>query len=136
VGGDRWVSSPPWLAPAPLPAISHLVVGGLLVLGFFSVGVYLSSERRADCARLLERPDGSVLLALGLRLANAPLMIAALSTAIVTVPRAYLLEAVMPTGISALIVGHVYGLNQRVIATIIAWSTALVLVGEVLVVTL
>ncbi len=35
----------------------------------------------------------------------------------------------MPTGISALIVGHAYRLNQRMIATVIVWSTAVVLIG-------
>ena len=35
----------------------------------------------------------------------------------------------MPTGLSALIVGHAYGLDQRLIATIIVWSTAVALVA-------
>lgn len=120
--------APSWLAPAPLPAISHRVVAALLVVGFFVVGVNLSAERRAEGAPLLERPDAPVLLSLGLRLLAAPLIVLALSSAVVTVPPAYILQAAMPTGISSLIVGHAYGLNQRLIATIIVWSTALVLV--------
>lgn len=121
--------APAWLAPDPLPAISHGVVAGLLVLGFFIVGVNLSSERRSDGAPLLERPDAPVLLALGLRLAAAPLLVATLSALTVTVPTAYILQAAMPTGINSLIVGHAYRLNQRMIATIIVWSTAVVLTG-------
>ena len=119
---------PSSLAPNPLPAISHVVVYGLLLLGFFAVGIYLSSERRADGAALLERPDAPVLLALGLRVVVAPLIVLGLSTLIVRVPHAYLLDAAMPTGINSLIVGHAYGLDQRLIATIIVWSTAAVLV--------
>ena len=33
----------------------------------------------------------------------------------------------MPTGINSLIVGHAFGLDQRMIATTIVWSTAVVL---------
>jgi predicted permease len=121
--------APPSLAPAPLLAASHVVVASLLVLGFFAVGVYLSSERREDGAPLLERPDRPVLLALSLRLLAAPLILAGLSTLIVHVPSVYLLQAAMPTGISSLIVGHAYGLDQRLIATIIVWSTATALAG-------
>lgn len=128
--------APAWLAPDPLPAISHAVVAGLLVLGFFTVGVNLAAERSADGARLLERPDGPVLLALGLRLAVAPLVVIALSLLTVRVPSAYMLQAAMPTGISALIVGHAYRLNQRMIATIIVWSTAIVLTGGLVAATL
>jgi predicted permease len=34
----------------------------------------------------------------------------------------------MPSGINSLIIGHAYGLDQRLIATVIVWSTLLVLV--------
>jgi predicted permease len=121
--------APAWMAPNPLPAISHVVVAGLLVLGFFIVGINLSSERREDGGPLLERPDAPVALALGLRLVVAPLVVAGLSAATVKVPAAYILQAAMPTGINSLIVGHAYRLNQRMIATIIVWSTAVALVG-------
>jgi predicted permease len=119
----------PSLAPRPLPQISHVVVDSLLVLGFFAVGVYLSSERREDGAPLLERPDSPVLLVIGLRMLVAPLIVFALSTAVLRLPSAYFLQAAMPTGLSSLIVGHAYGLDQRLIATIIVWSTAVALVA-------
>jgi hypothetical protein len=118
----------PALAPAPLPAISHVVVASLLVLGFFTVGVILSAERRQDAAPLLELPDRRVGLALGLRMVAAPLLLAACSALFVKLPSAYLLQAAMPAGINSLIVGHAYGLDQRLIATIIVWSTSAALV--------
>jgi predicted permease len=96
----------------------------MLVLGFFAVGVNLSAERRKDAAPLLERPDRRVALAVVLRMVCAPLLLAGLSAAFVRVPSAYLLQATMPAGINSLIVGHAYGLDQRLIATIIVWSTA------------
>jgi hypothetical protein len=118
----------PALAPAPLPAISHGVVAILLILGFFAVGISLASERREDSASLLELPDRRVGVAVILRMATGPAVLGALSLLIVHVPRVYLLQAAMPTAISSLIVGHAYGLDQRLIATIIVWSTLVALV--------
>jgi malate permease and related proteins len=120
--------APPSLAPAPLPAISRAVVPCLLALGFFTVGVYLSAERREDSARLLERPDGPVLLAISLKLVATPLIVAGISAAIVQMPRVYLLQAAMPTGVNSLLVGHAYGLDQRIAATAIVWTTTIVLI--------
>jgi malate permease and related proteins len=119
---------PPSWAPAPLPRLSHLVVDGLLVLGFFAAGVYLASERRAEHGRLLQLPDRPVLVVLGVRLLLAPVLLLALSAATVAVPTAYLIQSAMPTGLSSLIVGHSYGLDQRLIATSILWSSLVVVV--------
>lgn len=122
----------PALAPAPLPAISHGVVAVLLILGFFAVGISLASERREDSAPLLEAPDRRVGLALTLRMAVAPAVLGALSLLVVRVPSAYLLQSAMPTGINSLVVGQAYGLDQRLIATTIVWSTMIALVGGLL----
>jgi predicted permease len=106
-----------------------VVVAVLLLLGFFAVGVHLSSERREDSAPLLERPDRRVGVAVALRLVAAPLILAGVAAPFVRLPSAYLLQAGMPTGINSLIVGHAYGLDQRLIATNVVWSTAIVLVA-------
>lgn len=115
-------------APHVLVLGAHDVVDGLLVLGFFAVGVFLSSERRAERAPLLERPDRRVGVAMALRFGVTPLLLLVASAVGVAIPTAYLLQAAMPSGINSLIVGHAFGLDQRLIATIIVWSTALVLV--------
>ena len=120
--------APASLAPTVLVHASHIVVAVLLPLGFFAVGVNLSAERREDAAPLLELPDRRVVLAVALRLAAVPLILLLISRLIVKLPSAYLLQAAMPTGINSLIVGHAYGLEQRLIATIIVWSTATVMV--------
>ena len=120
--------APPSLAPAALVTASHVIVAALLGLGFFVVGIYLSAERREDAAPLIELPDRRVATAVVLRLSVAPALLAAFSLVVVRLPHVYLLQAAMPTGISSLIVGHAYGLDQRVIATTIIWSTAAVLV--------
>jgi predicted permease len=115
-------------APHVLVTASHVVVDLLLVVGFFVVGVYLSSERRDDHAKLLELPDRRVALVLLLRFSVNPVLLGLLSLAGVAIPSAYLLQALMPSGINSLIIGHAYGLDQRLIATAIVWSTLLVLI--------
>ena len=119
---------PASLVPTVLVQASHIVVVVLLPLGFFAVGVNLSAERREDAAPLLELPDRRVVLAVALRLAAVPLVLFSISEFVVKLPSAYLLQAAMPTGINSLIVGHAYGLDQRLIATIIVWSTTAVMV--------
>ena len=119
----------PRLAPPPLLSISHVVVDAMLVTGFFAAGVYLSSERRDDHAPLIEVPDGPVALVLAVRLAIAPLILLGLSAAVVAVPRAYLVQAFMPTGLNSLVVGHAFGLDQRLIATAILWGSVVVLIA-------
>jgi len=91
--------------------------------------VNLSAERREDAAPLLELPDQRVAVALGLRLLVPSLLLAGFSAVAIRLPTAYLLEAAMPTGVTSLVVGHAYGLDQRLIATIIVWSTAFALIA-------
>lgn len=121
--------APTAAAPQVLVHASHVVVDALLVIGFFVVGVYLSSERREDGAPLLERPDGRVGLALGLRFLVTPVVLGVASLAGLGLPSVYFVQAAMPTGINSLLVGHAFGLDQRLIATVIVWSTLVVLAG-------
>jgi predicted permease len=70
-----------------------------------------------------------VALAVGLRLVAAPGLLLALSALVVRVPHAYLLQAAMPSGINSLVVGHAFGLDLRLIAAALAWTTAIALVA-------
>ncbi len=63
---------------------------------------------------------------LALRLLVAPALMLGLSALIVDVPDAYLVQAAMPSGINTLIVAHVYGLDLRLAAGAIAWTTTVV----------
>jgi len=118
--------APASAAPSVLVHASHVIVAALLPLGFFTVGINLSAERRAEGAPLIELPDRRVLIAVALRLMGPVSILATFSATVVALPRAYLLQAAMPTAVNSLIVGHAYGLEQRLIATIIVWSTATV----------
>ncbi len=115
-------------APPELVTVSRAVVDVTLVLGFLAVGIYLASERREDHAPLLELPNRQVLGAMAGRFLINPALLGLVALAGVGIPSAYLLQALMPSGISCLIIGHAYGLNQRMIATVIVWSTIIVLV--------
>ena len=64
--------------------------------------------------------------ALALRLLVAPGVVAGLSALVIEVPDSYLSQAAMASAINALVVGHTYGLDRALIASAIAWSTAIV----------
>jgi predicted permease len=57
------------------------------------------------------------------------LLLVLVSAVGVAIPSVYLLQAAMPTGINSLNVGHAFGLDQRLIATMVVWSTLPVLAG-------
>lgn len=119
--------APASAAPHVLVNASHVIVDALLPLGFFVVGVTLSAERRAEGASLIELPDRRVVIAILLRHSVPVGLLAAASATIVKLPSAYLLQAAMPTAVNTLVVGHAYGLDQRLIATVIVWSTTAVI---------
>lgn len=121
------------LAPDVLHDVVELLVFVILPIGFFIVGVTLSSE--AEEGKLtfpppLTRP---VAVVVGLRLAVAPAAMFGLSALTFDVPDAYIVEAGMATGVNALVVGHAYGLDLRLTSGAVAWTTALVVVGAVIV---
>jgi predicted permease len=47
----------------------------------------------------------------------------------VSVPDAYLLQSAMASGINTIIVGHIYGLDLRLAASTVAWSTTIAVVA-------
>jgi predicted permease len=114
---------PASLIPSVLVEAARPVVDGLLVVGFVVVGISLSAARREDYASLLARPNRHVGAALIIRFGVTPAVLIAASLAGLAVPTAYLLQAAMPTGVNSLIIGHRFGLDQRLIATTIVWST-------------
>jgi len=124
--------TPPSLAPPALVSLSHVVVIALLPLGFFALGVNLAAESPRG-ASPLPPLDRGVLTAVALRMLAAPLLLVGLSALVVAVPRAYLLQAAMPSGINALVIGHAYGLDLRLTSAAIGWCTAAALVAGLLI---
>jgi predicted permease len=124
--------APSSAAPEVLVHASHVVVLALLPLGFFVLGVNLAFEHD-DGRWPLPRLDAVTVVAVGLRMVVAPLLLYLFSRATVAIPSAYLLQAAMPSGINSLLVGHAYGLDLRVISAAVAWSTVAAMLAIVVV---
>jgi malate permease and related proteins len=120
---------PDSLAPDVLVDISRGVVIALLPIGFFAVGAVLAEaveEKRVELGSPLDPPVGAAIL---LRLAVAPGLLLLLSLPFIDLPGSYLLIAAMPCGINTLIVAHVYGLDSKLAAQAVAWTTAIAVVA-------
>jgi predicted permease len=117
------------LAPDALVDISRGFVIALLPIGFFAVGAVLAEEiegRRVQLGSPVDPPIGAAIL---LRLAIAPGLLLLLSLPFIDLPGPYLLLAAMPCGINTLLVAHVYGLDSKLAAQAVAWTTAITIVA-------
>jgi predicted permease len=123
--------APAALAPDALVDASRIAVFAFVPLGFFAVGVTLAQESEEGAVPFPPPMTAPVASALVLRLLVAPAVLVALAAPLVSLPDAYLLLAAMPTGINTLVVAHVYGLDLRIAAGAIAWSTAIVVIAGV-----
>ena len=108
--------------------ISRVVVVALLPLGFFAVGAALAEEAEAGTVGFPPALDAPVVAAVGLRLLGGPILLYALSAPFIDLPDTYLLLAAMPSGINTMVVAHAYGLDLRIAAGAIAWSTLISIV--------
>ncbi len=122
-------------APEWLVTPSHVAVYALLPLGFFVVGVTLGDEANDGTLRIpppLTPPIAAVAL---LRMAFVPLVLLVVGLLWLDVPAPFYLMAAMPVGVNTVLVGHATGLDLRLTASAIAWTTVIALAG-VLVLTL
>ena len=94
--------APDALAPQALVDAAHALVYLLLPTGFFILGINLSAEAEEGSLRLpLTKPAAAAVV---LRLLVAPALLLALSALTIGVPKAYLVQAAMPSGINSLVV--------------------------------
>jgi predicted permease len=70
--------------------------------------------------------------AIVLRLLVAPGLLLVLSLPFIDLPGPYLLLAAMPCGINTLLVAHVYGLDSKLAAQAVAWTTAIAVVAALI----
>jgi predicted permease len=123
---------PDYLAPDVLVDISRGFVIALLPIGFFAVGAVLAEEveeRRVQLGSPFDPPVGAAIL---LRLMIAPGLLLLLSLPFIDLPGPYLLLAAMPCGINTLLVAHVYGLDSKLAAQAVAWTTAIAVVAALI----
>jgi hypothetical protein len=124
--------APETLAPQALVDIAKFAAAyGLLPVGFFILGVNLMGEREDGTLQFPPPLTAPIGVSIVLRMVVAPGLLLGLSALTVGVPDAYLVQAAMPAGINSLIVGHLYGLDLRLAAGAIAWSTAIAVVAAV-----
>jgi predicted permease len=118
--------APSALAPDFLVDGSQVLAVAILPIGFFAVGATLAEG--AEHGELPFPPPISapVALALAGRLALAPALLMLLAAPLIDLPSSYRLMSAMPTGINAMVVSHAYGLDNRIVAEAITWSTAIV----------
>jgi predicted permease len=124
--------APSALAPQVLVDASQVLAVAILPLGFFAVGATLAEGAEHGELPLPPPMTAPVALATIGRLAIAPALLMLLAAPLIELPSAYRLMSAMPTGINALVVSHAYGLDNRIVAETITWSTAIVIVAALL----
>jgi predicted permease len=124
--------APNALAPQVLVDASQVLAVAILPLGFFAVGATLAEGAEHGELPLPPPVNAPVAVATLGRLALAPALLMLLAAPFIELPSAYRLMSAMPTGINALVVSHAYGLDNRIVAETITWSTALVIVAALL----
>lgn len=118
--------APKALAPTLLVDASQILAVAILPIGFFAVGATLAEGAEQGELPLPPPMTKPVALATAGRVALAPALLMLLAAPLIELPSAYRLMSAMPTGINALVVSHAYGLDNRIVAETITWSTALV----------
>jgi predicted permease len=125
--------APDVLAPDVLVDTAYVLVYVSVPVAFFMVGLTLGSEAERGILRFPPALSAPVAVALALRLVVAPLLMIGLSALVLDVPDTYLLMAAMPGGVSSVIVAHTYGLDLKLTASAVAWSTMLVVIAGMIV---
>ncbi len=117
-------SLPASAIPHGLASAGHDGVWAMLALGFVALGVTLAAEARhgdLDFPRL----SSAELTGLLIRLALAPTVFLALSSFVHGIPGAFRVSAALPVGLTTLVVARHSGLNLRLAATLIAWTSVI-----------
>jgi malate permease and related proteins len=125
------VIAPDSLAPDVLVDASRIAIVAVLPLGFFAVGAALAEEADEGAIAVPPPLDAPVAAAVAIRLLLAPALLYLIALPLIELPDTYLLLAAMPCGINTMIVTHAYGLDLRISAGAVAWSTAIAVVALV-----
>ena len=103
----------------------------VLPLGFFAVGAALAEEAEEGTIPVPPPLDAAVAAAVGLGWWSRRACSCCSPLPLIDLPGPYLLLAAMPCGINTMIVTHAYGLDLRISASAVAWSTAIAVVVAV-----
>lgn len=122
--------APSALAPTVLVDASQVLVVAILPIGFFAVGATLAEGAEHGELPLPPPLTRPVALALAARLALVPALLMLLAAPLIDLPAAYRLMSAMPSGLNGMVVSHAYGLDNRIVAEAIVWSTAIVIAAS------
>lgn len=103
--------------------ITHWMVYAILPAGFFAVGIVVRHESEVDKLSFppaLTKPVAAITV---LKLSFLPLFLVAISAWVAKVPTAFILQAMMPTGVNNLLLANNYGLDRKITASAIVWTT-------------
>jgi predicted permease len=117
--------APESLAPDVLVDASRIAIVAVLPLGFFAVGAALAEEADEGAIPIPPPFDAPVAAIVAIRLLLAPGLLALFALPFIDLPDTYLVLAAMPCGLNTMIVTHAYGLDLRITAGAVAWSTAI-----------
>jgi predicted permease len=121
--------APSALAPQFLVDASQALIVAILPIGFFAVGATLAEGAEHGELPLPPPLTRPVLLTLVARLAIVPALLMLLAAPLIDLPATYRLMSAMPTGLNAMVVSHAYGLDNRIVAEAVTWSTAIVILA-------
>jgi predicted permease len=125
------IVAPASFAPDVLVDISRAAVIALLPIGFFAVGAVLAEEVEEGTLELGSPFHPAIGSATLLRLVIAPGLLLLLSLPFIDLPGPYLLLAAMPVGVNTLLVSHLYGLDSKLVAQAVAWTTAIAVLAAI-----
>ncbi|MFY9264124.1 MAG: hypothetical protein WAO61_01665 [Solirubrobacterales bacterium] len=113
--------SPDWAVDA-----SRLIVIAILPLGFFAVGVVMWRESEDDKLGFPPPLTAPVAVTVLLRLSVVAGFLVLMDTWVLEIPDAYEIEAAMAVGVNNLLLANNYGLDRKLAASAIVWSTMVV----------
>jgi malate permease and related proteins len=118
--------APDWMAPEVAIDASRVAIALFLPLGFFAVGTALAEDAEGGRVRLPPPLTAPVAAATLIKVALMPALLLALTAPLIDLPTTFLLLAAMPSGLNAMVVAHAYGLDLRITAGALTWTTAIV----------
>ena len=118
--------APDALAPQWAVDASRIAVFGLLPVGFFAVGAALAEDAEEGALRLPPPFTPAVAAVVAIKLVLMPGLLLALAAPLIDLPTTFLVLAAMPSGLNAMVVAHAYGLDLRITAGALTWTTAIV----------
>jgi predicted permease len=118
--------APESLSPEWARDLTHLLVYAILPAGFFAVGIVVRHESELDKMSFPPKLTAPVAAASLLKLSFLPLILLAADQWITKIPKAYVLQAMMPTGVNNLLLANNYGLDRKLTTTAIVWTTLVI----------